>query len=324
MATRRIPWLNKMNNEGKEVVPGQVTPPKAPMPAPQQAPRTMTAKPAPVLAPSTPPAPDRTYTAMGDTEKAQLAEAKQKQQRSQGLADTLAQQQGRQRLLERQGPQQSPVTSRTTQPPPATTNSVQDAALAALQEILGQGVRDTSAEQAQASAVSEAAIGKALADQRARQGFAGFGLSGASAAQDADVRRVGARDLTSTQQAIDAQARNEYLQRVQLASGAASEFQGNEIERQAWELARQQIEKELTGQTSPKTPDELRSVGAAYAGQPLNRTKKKDLESQGLVFHLGNKDDMFKTPVYVDQFGNESEIPSTDADSKPSDEGLGD
>lgn len=331
MATRRIPWLNKMNNEGKEVVPGATTPPGAvPAPVVPKAPQTTMSKPGPVspapsLGPS-PAAPDKTYTTMGDAEKAQLAEAKLKQQRTQGLADTLAQQQGKQHLLERKGPVQSPVTSRGTQAPPATTGTVQDATLAALQELLGTGVRDTTAEQAQAAAVSEAAIGKALADQRARQGFAGFGLSGASAAQDADVRRVGARELTGTQQAIDAQARNEYLQRVQLAAGAASQFQGNEIERQAWNVAMQQLENELgidlnndgikgngTQERDKAKADEATARAAASAlaqGRPkLSAAQRADMGKQGIdVKPVKRGNPPFDYYEWEDQFGNVYEM----------------
>lgn len=85
-----------------------------------------------------------------------------------------------------------------------------------LREMLAE--RDTSAEEALARRTVERAEGQALADSRAKSGFAGFGLSGAAAAGEADIRAKASDALMSQILGIQKTGRDESFRNVGLVS----------------------------------------------------------------------------------------------------------
>ena len=89
-----------------------------------------------------------------------------------------------------------------------------------MRELL-ESRRETTSEEQLAERNTAKAEGKALADSRARAGFAGFGMSGAASAAEGDIRRQAADQLSSQILGIQQNARDERFRNVGLAS---SEF----------------------------------------------------------------------------------------------------
>jgi len=179
---------------------------------------------------------------------------------------------------------------------------------AAIAELIGSGPRDTSADLANAKKMQDAATQKALLDARARAGFSGAGLSGALGAIEGDTRKLGAQALAQTKSDLESKARQEYTQNVALAAQTAAQAQQTEVEKQAWTIALQQLEKELQTDLNKdgviagndKKEDPALDVSASSAGTVLTSTNRKRLKEQGLIFHAVPGE-----AYYLDQYGNQ-------------------
>lgn len=138
------------------------------------------------------------------------------------------------------------------------------------------GPRDTSREEALARKEIEDQTGKALQSSRARSGFAGFGLSGASSALEGDIRtkaadaalaqvlgiRQGARDESFRNGALASQLFNEEAGRQQGQSEAGKDreltVEEMDLQKRALALALEQmgIDAEEFFNSTPGAPDD--------------------------------------------------------------------
>lgn len=98
-----------------------------------------------------------------------------------------------------------------------------------LRGIIANGPRDTSAEEALAQKQVDRQLGQALADSRARAGFAGFGLSGAAQAAEGDMRSKAADAALAQIFGLQQGARDEDFRNKELATGAFDKESGRQL-----------------------------------------------------------------------------------------------
>lgn len=118
----------------------------------------------------------------------------------------------------------SPPTGRgmPTGAPAAPQKTNDELAEDAIRELLQQGPRDTSGDEAAIQKQLEATVGQGQADLNARLGAGGFGTSGALGAISGDMRRQNSLAASDKVMGLRKDARDEYLDK--LMAGMEGEF----------------------------------------------------------------------------------------------------
>lgn len=101
---------------------------------------------------------------------------------------------------------------------------------AALEKLLGTGVRDTAAEEAAAARDVERGLGQSLAGLRSRAGFGGQFISGAASAQEGDLRSRAVDQLVQQRLGIQKGARDDWARDLGLASNAFDSASGRTVQ----------------------------------------------------------------------------------------------
>jgi hypothetical protein len=158
-----------------------------------------------------------------------------------------------------------------------------------IKKLLSEGSLDSAEEEKALSEQYDAQTEKALVDSRARSGFAGLGLSGATSALEGDIRRKSAREKSLGLADLRKSNRNEELSRLAAGANLNAQQQSLGFENLATAAAIKEYEKELNldvdndGKVAGQTPADINQTNLDQNLGSYNSRVKSDALGLGFL-----------------------------------------
>lgn len=184
-----------------------------------------------------------------------------------------------------------------------TTKTNEELYQEAINNLLGQGPRNTAEDEKLIRDQMLRDVGAGQADLNARMGASGFGTSGALGALSGDMRSRAALDAQKAISGVRTDARQEYLDRLGMGLKGSNDAASLAIKQKAFDLALQNIEDaQPTPEAQPSSDAQaiIKNADRNDDGTIINYNKRQ-LENAGIVFHEVN---YWWGKGYEDQYGN--------------------